>query len=159
MKRSILCIVLAVAVLGVVNLVLAQGAGEHVMVKPTDVKWTDAPPVLPAGTKIAWIEGKPVEAAPFTFRLKMPANNKIAPHWHPAIEHVTVLSGTFNIGMGEKFDAGKLTAMPAGSLVIIPPKTPHFVQTKEELIVQVHGVGPWGLTYVTPEDDPSKKKQ
>ena len=97
------------------------------------------------------------QATPFTFRLKLPADYKIPAHWHPAIEHVTVISGTFNMGTGDKLDATKTKALSAGSVAIMPPKTNHFAWTKEETVVQVHGVGPWGITYVDPADDPRKK--
>lgn len=128
----------------------------HVMVAPSDLKWTDIPS-LPPGAKIAVIEGPLTEAVPFTFRLKFPANYSIPAHWHPAIEHVTVISGTFSMGTGEKFDAAAAKPLSAGSVAIMQPKTPHFGLTKDETIVQVHGVGPWAVTYVNPAEDPRKK--
>jgi quercetin dioxygenase-like cupin family protein len=105
----------------------------------------------------AVIEGKPSEPGPFTMRLKFPAGFKVLPHSHPAIEHLTVLSGTINVGMGDKFDGGQSRPMRAGSFIVMPVGTSHFVETKEETVIQVHGVGPWGVTYVNPDDDPSKK--
>jgi hypothetical protein len=126
------------------------------MVTPTELKWADVPS-LPPGAKIALIEGPLNEAVPFTFQLKFPADYKIPPHWHPAIEHVTVISGTLNIGTGDKLDAAKTKPLSAGSVAIMQPKTNHFVWTKEEAMVQVHGVGPWGITYVNATDDPRKK--
>ena len=102
-------------------------------------------------------EGLLNEAVPFTFRLRFPADYKIPAHWHPAIEHVTVISGTINIGVGEKLDAAKTKPLPAGSVAIMQPKTNHFLWTKEETIVQIHGVGPWVITYVNSADDPRKK--
>jgi hypothetical protein len=128
----------------------------HVMVAPSDLKWTDIPS-LPPGAKIAVIEGPLTEAVPFTFRLKFPANYSIPAHWHPAVEHVTVISGTFSMGTGEKLDAAAAKPLSAGSVAIMQPKTPHFGLTKDETIVQVHGVGPWAVTYVNPADDPRKK--
>ena len=128
----------------------------HVMMVPADLKWADVPS-LPPGAKIAMIEGPANEAVPFIFRLKLPANYKIAAHWHPGIEHVTVISGTFNMGTGDKLDQSKTHALPAGSVAIMQPKTNHFAWTKKETIVQVHGMGPWGITYVNPADDPRKK--
>jgi len=113
------------------------------MVTPTDLKWADVPSP-PAGAKIAVIEGPLTEAVPFTFRLKLPADYKIPAHRHPAIEHVTVISGTFNVGTGDKLDATKTKPLSAGSVAIMPPKTNHFGWTKEETVVQVHGMGPWG---------------
>ena len=130
--------------------------GAHIMVTPTDLKWAEVPS-LPPGAKIAVIEGPLGEAVPFTFRLKFPADYKIPAHWHPAIEHVTVISGTFNMGTGDKLDTVKSKPLSAGSVAIMQPKTNHFAWTKEETIVQVHGVGPWAITYVNPEDDPRKK--
>lgn len=132
------------------------GTEDHMMVTPNDLKWADSSS-LPQGAKIAVIEGPMDQATPFTFRLKLPADYKIPAHWHPAIEHVTVISGTINMGTGDKLDATKTKALSAGSVAIMPPKTNHFVWTKEETVVQVHGVGPWGITYVDPADDPRKK--
>jgi hypothetical protein len=131
-------------------------AGGHITMSPGDLKWSDVPS-LPPGAKIAVIEGPPTEAVPFTFRLKFPPNYKIPAHWHPAIEHVTVISGTFNLGMGDKLDEAKTKPLSVGSVAIMQPKTHHFGWTKEETIVQVHGIGPWGVTYVNPADDPRKK--
>ncbi|MDW5444520.1 cupin domain-containing protein [Polaromonas sp. SM01] len=133
----------------------AAGDG-HVMVLPADLKWTDVPS-LPPGAKLAVIEGPMNEANPITFRLKLPADYKIPAHWHPAIEHVTVISGTFNMGTGDMLDPAKTMPLAAGSVAIMQPKTNHFAWTKEETIVQVHGVGPWGVNYVNPADDPRKK--
>jgi len=133
----------------------AQGAS-HVMVKPDDLKWQDVPS-LPPGAKMAVIEGPVSEAVPFTFRLKFPADYKIPAHSHPAIEHVTVISGAFHMGVGDKLDPAKSMALAPGSVAIMQPKTNHFGWTKDETIVQVHGVGPWGVNYVNPADDPRKK--
>ncbi|HLF85827.1 MAG TPA: cupin domain-containing protein, partial [Nitrospiria bacterium] len=73
------------------------------------------------------------------------------------IEHVTVISGIFNLGIGDKFESEKANALNPGSIAIMPPGMNMFAYTKEETIVQVHGIGPWGLTYLNPEDDPRKK--
>jgi hypothetical protein len=132
------------------------GGGDHQMVQPNELKWTDVP-TLPPGAKVAVIEGPPNEAVPFIMRLKFPADYKIPAHWHPAIEHLTVLSGTFNMGIGDRLDPAKTKSWPVGGVMIIQPKTPHFGWTKEEVTVQVHGVGPWGVTYVDPSEDPRKK--
>ena len=155
-KLLALLTALVVGCLGAAAGSAQMGGHAHVMVTPDDLKWTDIPS-LPPGAKIAVIEGPMTEAVPFTFRLKFPANYKIPAHWHPAIEHVTVISGGFNMGTGDKLDTSKSKELRAGSVAIMQPKTPHFGWTKEEAIVQVHGVGPWGVTYVNPEDDPRKK--
>jgi quercetin dioxygenase-like cupin family protein len=97
------------------------------------------------------------EAVPFTIRIKVPANYRVPPHWHPAVERVTVLSGTFNMGLGEKFDEKKIMAVGPGDMMIMQPKTNHFAWTDKETVLQLNGTGPWGITYVNPEDDPRKK--
>ena len=155
-KLLALLTALVVGCLGAAAGSAQMGGHAHVMVTPDDLKWTDIPS-LPPGAKIAVIEGPMTEAVPFTFRLKLPANYKIPAHWHPAIEHVTVISGGFSMGTGDKLDTSKSKELRPGSVAIMQPKTPHFGWTKEEAIVQVHGVGPWGVTYVNPEDDPRKK--
>ena len=134
----------------------AGHAGGHAMVLPSELKWADVPS-LPPGAQIAIMQGPMNEAKPFTARLKFPANYKIPAHSHPAIEHITVLSGTFHMGTGDKLDATKTRALTAGSIAIMQPGTNHFAWTAEETIVQLHGVGPWGVTYVNPAEDPRKK--
>lgn len=128
----------------------------HRLVAPEELKWSDVPS-LPAGAKVAVIEGPMNQAVPFTVRLKFPDKYRIPPHWHPAVERVTVLSGTFHMGLGEKFDRSKGHALQAGGIAIMQPKTPHFAWTAGETIVQLHGTGPWGVTYLDPNDDPRKQ--
>jgi len=130
---------------------------DHIMVKPETVKWMDGPPSVPAGAKFAVIEGDPKVAGLFTMRLWFPAGYKIPAHWHPADEHVTVISGTFLMGLGDKFNSEKLEALPVGSFAVMLTGTKHFAMTKEETVIQLHGMGPWGINYVNPADDPRKK--
>src|SRR5437867_11892825 len=149
----------SVVVFGVVcigaGFIWAQ-TGAHIMVTPDELKWVIVPS-LPPGAKLAVIEGPLNEAVSFTFRLRLPADYKIPAHWHPAIEHVTVISGTFNMGTGDKLDPKQTKPLPAVSVAIMQPKVNHFGWTKTATIVQLHGVGPWGVTYVNPSDDPRKK--
>ena len=133
----------------------AQSSG-HQMLHPSDLKWADVAS-LPPGAKIAVIEGPMNKAVPFTVRIKFPANYNLPAHWHPAIERVTVLSGTFHMGMGDKLDRQMTQPVKPGGLMIIQPKTSHFAWTKEEVIVQLNGTGPWGITYINPADDPRKQ--
>ncbi len=128
----------------------------HLMVTPGELKWGDVPS-LPPGAKVAVIEGPLDQPKPFTIRLRFPENYKIPAHWHPAIEHVTVISGTFNMGTGDKLDQSRTKALTTGSVAIMQPKTNHYAWNKEETEVQVHGVGPWAVNYVNPADDPRKK--
>ena len=129
----------------------------HVMVSPADLKWADMP-TLPQGAKVAVIEGPLTEAVPFILRLRLPANYEIPAHWHPWIEHATVLSGTLHMGMGDKLDRSKTQPLRAGSVAVIQAKVNHFSWTSEETVVQVHGIGPLVITYVNPADDPRIKK-
>jgi quercetin dioxygenase-like cupin family protein len=127
------------------------------MLTPGDIKWGDAPPVFPKGAKMAVLYGDPSKAGElFIVRLKMPAGYKIPAHWHPTDENVTVVSGTFNMGMGDKLDPAKTKAFPAGSFAVAPAKVNHFALAKKEAIVEVSAIGPFAMTYVNPADDPSK---
>jgi quercetin dioxygenase-like cupin family protein len=130
----------------------------HIMISPEEIKWEDCSSALPPGAKCATIEGD--RNAPnvlFTYRVKVPDNYKIAPHFHPADEHLTVISGKFNMGLGDKFDANATSPMGAGSFMVMPKGAHHFAWSQGETVVQVHAIGPWGLTYVHPEDDPRKR--
>lgn len=153
-KRSLLVALFAVSS-GMASAAWAQ-SGDHKIVLPKDLKWADVPS-LPKGAKASVIEGPMNEAVPFTVRLKFPANYRIPPHWHAGVERVTVLSGTFHMGLGEKFDQKKTHALPVGGIMIMQPKTPHFAWNKSETVVQIHSTGPWSVTYVNPADDPRKK--
>lgn len=132
---------------------------DHVLLAPSALTWADAPGVLPKGAKIAVLEGDPSKPGPFTLRLQLPANYKVAPHYHPAIEHVTVISGTFKLGMGDTFDETVMEELPAGSFAVMQTGTRHFAMTRNGGTIQLHGIGPWGLTYVNPADDPREQQQ
>ena len=137
----------------------AQTMPGNSMVSPSELKWVDLPS-LPPGAKVAVMEGPMNEAVPFTARIRMPANYWIPAHWHPAVEHVTVLSGTLYMGMGEVLDVSKGMALPTGGLAVMQIKMPHFAYTTNEPVeIQLHGVGPWGITYLDPADDPRAKQQ
>ena len=132
-----------------------QHSGKHVVLTPAQLTWNDLP-ALP-GVKIAVIQGPLNEAVPFIARVKFPANAKVPAHWHSAIEHVTVLSGLMHMGTGDKLDTAKTRAFGPGGVTIMQPGTRHFAWFPEETIIQLHGVGPWTVTYVDPADDPRKK--
>ena len=120
------------------------------------IQWSPAPSVLPPGAEIAVLQGDPGAATEFTLRLKFPNGYRIAPHTHPTIENVTVIKGTFLAGMGTQFVESYLQALGRDDFVSIPADHPHFAMARGETIVQVHGLGPFVLTYVNPADDPSK---
>ena len=134
----------------------SQAAPHAVVVLPDQVTWGPAPPALPAGAKAAVLEGDPKQAGPFTMRVSFPDGYRVPPHFHSAAERVTVIQGTLQLGMGDKFDGSALNSLPAGSYVSMKPGTHHFAQAQGNTIIQVNGIGPWKLTYVNPADDPRK---
>lgn len=132
-----------------------EGAQPHAIVAiPAQITWGPAPAILPAGARAAVLQGNPADPGPFTLRLVLPANYRIPPHFHPVTEHVTVISGAFHVGMGDTFDATKADELPTGTFAALAPGTRHFAFTRVETVIQLHGVGPWSLTYVNPADDP-----
>jgi hypothetical protein len=133
----------------------AQHASEHIMLDPSELTWKDLPS-LP-GVKVAVIEGPLDQPVPIMFRLKFPANFNVPPHWHPGIEHITIISGTLHMGIGDVFDSAKTRALGPGSVSIMQSKTHHYVWTSEETIGQIHSIGLWSVNYVNPADDPAKK--
>ncbi|HMC30780.1 MAG TPA: cupin domain-containing protein [Candidatus Angelobacter sp.] len=135
----------------------AKAAGPApVVITPDKIQWGPAPAVFPAGAQFAVLAGDPGKAGPFTVRLKFPDGYRVMPHWHPSAENVTVLSGEFHVGMGDKFDESTLTTLPAQSLAVVPAHHNHYAMAKGETEVQVSAMGPFKLTYVNAADDPSK---
>jgi quercetin dioxygenase-like cupin family protein len=126
--------------------------------QPEEIKWGPAPPVLSPGAKIAVLAGDPATTGLLTIRLKMPAGYIIAPHWHPTDEHVTVISGTFSLGMGDVLDKKQSKTLKAGGYAVAPANMHHFAWTKSGCVVQVNMLGPFKITYVNPADDPTQKK-
>jgi len=127
---------------------------EHAFVTPDGVTWQVGPASLPPGAQFAVLEGDPKHTGLFTMRLRLPATYRIPAHWHPADEHVTVISGTFNMGTGDVLDLAKGKALPTGSFALMPAQMHHFAWTSEETVLQLHGVGPWQINYLNPADDP-----
>ena len=101
----------------------------HTIVRPQDIKWGPAPAILPPGAEAAVLSGDPGKEGFFVLRLKLPAGYRVAPHTHPVDEVVTVISGTFCMGMGETADPSKAQPLPAGSFFALPPGTAHYVFT------------------------------
>jgi len=151
-------ILIAVAFAGAAATAAAETMDGHTIVAPQEIKWGPAPAVLPPGAEAAVLFGDPTKEGLFALRLKLPDGYRVPPHTHPVDEVVTVISGTFNLGMGEAADQSKAEALPAGSFFALPPGTPHYVFIDEETIIQISTVGPWGLTYVNPEDDPRQSQ-
>lgn len=138
----------------IIGSALAQDA---LIAQPDTLKWGPAPPFLPAGPQSVVISGDPTKEGPYVIRLKFPSGFKIAPHMHPNDENVTVISGMFHFGVGEKFDESKTQAVKPGGFVQAVKGIKHFAWVSQETVIQLHGVGPGGVTYVNPADDPRKK--
>jgi quercetin dioxygenase-like cupin family protein len=121
------------------------------------LKWGPAPAVFPKGAKMAVLQGDPGKPELFTVRLDMPDGYRIPSHFHPTDEHVTVISGTFLIGMGDAFDTRQMMTLPAGGFATAATNMHHYAMARGHTVVQVHAMGPFQLTYVNAADDPTKK--
>jgi quercetin dioxygenase-like cupin family protein len=135
----------------------AQAAGAtkaHAIVTTGELKWG---PLIP-GSQMAVVAGDPSASGPFVIRIKSAAGTEIAPHWHPNDENVTVLVGTFEVGMGDKLDPAKLTAMHPGDFLNMPATMHHYAKAQTDTIVQVHGMGPFQVNFINPADDPRPKQ-
>jgi mannose-6-phosphate isomerase-like protein (cupin superfamily) len=136
----------------------AKQSKTHVFLTSADLQWTAGPEGLPEGAQMAVLEGDPTKKGPFTVRLRLPANYRVAPHRHGNDEHVTVLEGRIRFGMGDRFDPEKMMDLDPGGFAMMPKGMHHFAEAPEEATIQLHGQGPWTITYVNPADDPRKKR-
>jgi ketosteroid isomerase-like protein len=130
--------------------------GKHVLAPAATLTWGDPPASLPKGAKLAVVSGDPSATGPFVLRAQLPAGYTVPAHWHPTDEHVTVLSGTLAIGMGDKLDPAALQDLSAGGYAALPAMMHHFAMARTATTIQVHGMGPFAITYVNPADDPSQ---
>jgi len=135
----------------------AQEKSAEVTATPAELKWGPAPPIFEKGAQMAVVSGDPSKTTPFVVRLKVPAGYRINPHFHPTDENITVISGTFAVAMGDKFDAAGMKTMPVGSFALMPAQMHHYAMAKTAAVVQVHANGPFALTYVSAADDPTKR--
>jgi quercetin dioxygenase-like cupin family protein len=119
-----------------------------------DIDWRPFP-AFPPSVRLAVVVGDPSRDEPYVVRVKVPRGVKLMPHRHPEDRIYTVLSGVFYIGVGDQFDADRLQAYPPGSVIVLPGDTSHFHWARSgEYITQVTAIGPLGLEYVNPKDDP-----
>jgi quercetin dioxygenase-like cupin family protein len=132
----------------------SAAAPAHPIVTPAELKWV---PLIP-GSQMAVVSGDPSASGPFVIRIKSAAGAEIPAHWHPTTENVTVLVGTFDVGMGDKLDPAKMTAMHPGDFVSMPATVHHFAKAETESIVQVHAMGPFQVNFVNPADYPRPKQ-
>jgi quercetin dioxygenase-like cupin family protein len=123
-----------------------------------DVDWKPFPS-FPPSARLAVVVGQPTEPGPYVIRVKVPAGVKLMPHRHPEDRVYTVISGVFYIGVGERFDGEKLEAYPPGAVIVLPGGTPHFHWARSgEYVTQVTAIGPLGLQYLNPDDDPRNQR-
>jgi len=161
MKPSkFLSLALCILAFGATQIRTAVAHGhENTAHTPDTIKWAPAPPLVEPGEQIAVLEGDPTASTgDYTIRLKMPDGYRINPHWHPLRENVTVISGTFKVGMRDTFDASKMAAFPAGSFAYLDPDMHHYAMAVGEVVVQVHGQSPVKFNYINPTDDPARRK-
>ena len=130
------------------------GQAEFRAVLSEDIDWKPFP-AFPPSVRLAVVVGQPTESGPYVIRVKVPHGVKLMPHIHPEDRIYTVISGVFYIGLGDQFDPDKLEAYPPGSVIVLPGQTPHFHWARSgDYITQVTAIGPLGINYVNPKDDP-----
>jgi quercetin dioxygenase-like cupin family protein len=116
-----------------------KGQKDIVGVMPGQVQWF-TPPYYTDGRQRAQLYGDSNQGGPWIDRVRIPAGKHVAAHTHPQDELVTVIDGTWYVGVGDKYDLAKLKGYPAGSFVLIPAGLPHFVAAMENaVIVQLSG--------------------
>jgi quercetin dioxygenase-like cupin family protein len=135
----------------------ALQAQDSAAAKPAALQWGPAPPAFPKGAQMAVVSGDPSQALPFEVELSMPSGYRIPPHFHPTDETVTVMKGTFLVGMGDEFDAKKTVPMKKGEQATVPAEHHHFGMAKGKTVVKVKAMGPFAMTYVNPADDPQQE--
>jgi quercetin dioxygenase-like cupin family protein len=149
MKR----IFISLALLWLVGSALGQ---EMKTVKVEDLVWTEHPVFKGAQTVI--LVGDPTKAEMIVQRTKFPPHYRVPPHTHPYTEVVTVLSGNYWNSFGESFDKSKGLELHPGSVFVLPAGHPHYTWTEDaEAILQVSFIGPGGVTFINPGDDPRNK--
>ena len=132
----------------------APAAGAHHKVVAADaIQWKSLRP----GAEIAVISGDPnKEGSHFVMRFRYTGKSRVPPHWHPTDEHLTVLSGTFRLGMGERGDESATTALGPGAYAFVAAKMAHYAWADNGTTIQAHGIGPFVINYVNPADDPAR---
>jgi quercetin dioxygenase-like cupin family protein len=141
----------------IATVTMAQDSGPK-GIPASAIKWGPAPDALPKGGQLAGLSGDAGKSGTFTVALKMPAGYKIPAHKHPHTERITVISGEFHFGTGDKLDEKLASKLGPGGFVELPANTNHYAFTKVATVIQISGEGPFGIVYVNPVDDPSKKK-
>jgi quercetin dioxygenase-like cupin family protein len=133
------------------------GEADFRSILPEEIEWQQFP-AFPPEARLAVLIGDPSKPGPYVVRVKLPGGGRLMPHRHPEDRIYTVMSGVFYIGLGDTFDGDKVKAYPPGSVIVLPGDTPHFHWAKSgEYVTQVTAIGPLGLDYLDPKDDPRNK--
>jgi quercetin dioxygenase-like cupin family protein len=153
MKRILFALIAGVAI-AFGSAAVAEMIDTHKVFLPQDIKWGSTPPSLPAGAEAAALYGDPTKEGMFALRVKMPKGYRIAPHTHPKPEIITVILGKLSLGMGPAADRTSVESLPAGAFSSMPPGVVHYAFVDEDTVIQINAIGPWGIDYVNPKDDP-----
>jgi quercetin dioxygenase-like cupin family protein len=159
MKGAYTVLLLSTFVIASAGAASSAGTQTQDALAPDEITWSAGPPSLPAGAQSAVLYGDPSKEGVFALRIKFPKGYRIPPHTHPRPEVVTVISGSFAIGMGETLDASEAKKLPAGGFFAIEPGMAHYGIVDEGAVVQINSSGPWAIKYVNPDDDPRQKTQ
>ncbi len=143
-----------VAAIAVGSVARSEIGFAQAIMTPQDIQWGPAPASLPCCAEAALLYGDPAKEGLFALRVRIPKDYYIPPHTHPKAEVVTVLTGKFSLGMGPKADRASAKPIGAGGFMAMPPQVPHYVYSDEETVLQITSVGPWGIDYIDPKDDP-----
>jgi quercetin dioxygenase-like cupin family protein len=150
MKKVLLVAAAAVMSLAAMTLAMTRDAKakkEIVGLTPEQVQWF-TPSYYKDGRQRAQLLGDSSQGGQWVDRVKIPGGGHVLAHTHPHDELVTVIEGIWYLGEGERFEAAKLKGYPAGSFIVIPAGVPHFVATKEGVvIVQLNGAGKFRTDY------------
>lgn len=153
MKRKF-AILIAGACIAVGSAAMAEMIGTHKVFLPQDIKWGSTPPSLPAGAEAAALYGDPAKDGMFALRIKAPKGYRIPPHTHPNAEVITIISGKLSLGLGAAADRASVETLPAGGFSSMPPGVAHYAFFDEDSVLQINALGPWGIDYINPKDDP-----
>jgi hypothetical protein len=154
--KMLVALMLIVALLDLSGAEAEDRPSEYIRVTSADIKWSSLPS-MPKGAQIAVLQGNPGKPGLFTIRVKLPANYALPVHSHPDERTRTTISGTYYSAIGDKADSSKLIAFPPGTVSYVPPTVWQFAETRdEEVVFQITGIGPTGIDYLNPEDNPLK---
>ena len=150
--------IIAAVLLALASAAAAQNMAQTTIVSPDALDWKDAPS-LPKGAQYVILSGDAAKPGSMVIqRLKLPPNYQVPAHTHPHFVFETVLTGAMGFGMGDKLDTRKGQMLKPGALLMMPPGHAHYVWTgNEETIFQLQTLGPIGIDYINPADDPRKR--